>query len=74
MRLLHLAASTAESEVETALGLLLDQHVVPTFDAVRDLVRPLTAQQVPALGAPVLDLRPYDRLLRQVGSSVVAHG
>ena len=38
VRLLHLAASTSESEVETALGLLLDQHVVPTFDAVRDLV------------------------------------
>ncbi|HET6318216.1 MAG TPA: IS21 family transposase, partial [Chloroflexota bacterium] len=37
VRLLHLAASTSESEVETAIGLLLEQHVVPTFDAVRDL-------------------------------------
>jgi len=70
VRLLHLAASTSESEVETALGLLLDQHAAPTFDAVRDLVRPPTAQHVPELSAPVLDLRPYDRLLGQE----VAHG
>jgi len=70
VRLLHLAASTAETEVETALGLLLDQKAVPTFDAVRDLVRPPTVQHVPELGAPVLDLRPYDRLLGRE----VAHG
>ena len=63
VRLLHLAASTSESEIETAIRLLLDQRVVPTFDAVRDLVRPPTAQQVPQLGAPVLDLSVYDRLL-----------
>jgi len=74
VRLLHLAASTSESEVETALGLLLDQHVVPTFDAVRDLVRPPTAQHLPVLGVPVLDLRAYDRLLGQAGSQAVAHG
>ncbi len=35
VRLLHLAASTSESDVETAIGLLLEQHVVPTFDTVR---------------------------------------
>ena len=70
VRLLHLAASTSESEVETALGLLLDQHAAPTFDAVRDLVRPPTVQHVPELGAPVLDLRPYDCLLGQE----MAHG
>ncbi|HEY3059526.1 MAG TPA: IS21 family transposase [Chloroflexota bacterium] len=69
VRLLHLAASTSESEIETALNLLLDQRVLPTFDAVRDLVRPPAAQQVPELGAPVLDLSVYDRLL----SREVAH-
>ena len=63
VRLLHLAASTSESEIETAIGLLLDQRVLPTFDAVRDLVRPPAAQRVPQLGAPVLDLGVYDRLL-----------
>src|SRR5947208_12863559 len=70
VRLLHLAASTSESEVETALGLLLDQHAAPTFDAVRDLVGPPTIQRVPELGVPVLDLSIYDRLLAQE----VAHG
>ena len=63
VRLLHLAASTSESEIETAISLLLDQHVVPTFDAVRDLLRPPAAQRVPELSAPVLDLSVYDRLL-----------
>jgi transcriptional regulator with XRE-family HTH domain len=63
VRLLHLAASTAESEVEAALGLLLDQGVTPTFDAVRDLVRIPSVQRVPELSAPVLDLSTYDRLL-----------
>ena len=69
VRLLHLAASTSESEVETALGLLLDQHAPPIFDVVRDLVRPSVGQRVPELGPAVLDLSVYDRLLGEV-----AHG
>jgi len=63
MRLLHLATSTSESEVETAIGLLLDQRVVPTYDVVRDLLRPPAVRCVPELSAPVLDLGIYDRLL-----------
>jgi len=63
VRLLHLAASTSESEVEAGIALLLDQRVVPTFDAVRDLVRMPHEQQVPELSAPVLDFDQYDRLL-----------
>ncbi len=63
VRLLHLAASTSESEVEAGLGLLLDQRVAPTFDAVRDLVRTPSVRQVPELSARVLDFDPYDRLL-----------
>ena len=66
VRVLHLAASTAESEVETALGLLLDQGTVPTFDAVRDLVHLPTAARVPALRPAHVgraDLARYDRLL-----------
>jgi transcriptional regulator with XRE-family HTH domain len=63
VRLLHLAASISESEVETAIGVLLEQHVVPTFDTVRDLLRPPAALHVPELSAPVLDLSVYDRLL-----------
>jgi len=63
VRLLHLAASTSETEVEAGIALLLDQRVVPTFDAVRDLVRTPGEQQVPELSAPVLDFEQYDRLL-----------
>lgn len=70
LRLLHLAASTSEAEVEAALSLLLDQGLAPTFDAVRDLVRLPSTTQVPPLAPAVLDLGVYDRLL---GRSV-AHG
>jgi transcriptional regulator with XRE-family HTH domain len=63
VRLLHLAASTSETEVQTALGLLLEQGSTPTYDTVRDLVRIPTKAAVPALTAPVLDLHVYDRLL-----------
>lgn len=63
VRLLHLAASTSESDVEVALGLLLDQGITPTFDAVRDLVRTPSVESVPELSAPVLDLSTYDQLL-----------
>lgn len=63
VRVLHLAASTSEAEVETALGLLLEQGTVPTYDTVRDLIRIPTPSAVPTLTTPVLDLRIYDRLL-----------
>src|SRR5579859_5067527 len=65
VRLLHLAASRSESEVEAGLTQLLDQHVVPTFDVVRDLTRPPAAHVVPQLSQPLLDLSVYDRLLSQ---------
>jgi transcriptional regulator with XRE-family HTH domain len=63
VRLLHLAASTSESEVEAGIALLLDQRVVPTFDAVRDLVRTPGEQRVPELSKPTFDFDQYDRLL-----------
>jgi hypothetical protein len=63
VRLLHLAASTSEDAVTVALELLLDQRVLPTFDAVRDLVREPVVARLPVLGPVVLDLGVYDRLL-----------
>ena len=60
VRVLHLAATTSESEVETAIGLLLENSQVPTFDAVRDLVR---IPQVPVLGKVSVNLQTYDQLL-----------
>ncbi len=60
VRVLHLAATLSEAEVETALLLLEDADQVPTADAVRDLVRPIAARQLATL--PV-NLQPYDQLL-----------
>jgi len=60
VRVLHLAATTSESEVETALALLLEHNQIPTFDAVRDLVR---LPQIPALGQVTVNLEAYDQLL-----------
>jgi transcriptional regulator with XRE-family HTH domain/ribosomal protein S21 len=63
VRVLHLAASRSEAEVEAALGLLLEARATPTFDAVRELVQPPGPPALPALTAPVLDFGVYDRLL-----------
>jgi hypothetical protein len=60
VRVLHLAATISESEVETAIALLLEHSQTPTFDAVRDLVR---LPQVPTLGQVTIDLDAYDQLL-----------
>jgi hypothetical protein len=63
VRILHLAASISESEVETALALLLEASTLPRFDAVRDLVHPPHSTEVLALSTPHLDLSPYDELI-----------
>ena len=67
VRLLHLAASTSEAEVEAALTLLREQATPPTFNAVRELVQPAAAVGVPVLTPAVLDLGIYDRLLATGG-------
>jgi hypothetical protein len=36
---------------------------VPTFEATRAVVRPPTPVDAPRVGAPMLDLAAYDRLL-----------
>jgi len=56
----HLAATTSEAEVETALALLLETRQAPTFDAVCDLIR---LPHVPTLGPVTVNLQPYDQLL-----------
>jgi len=63
VRLLHLAATTPEAGVETALTLLLDTHTVPTCDAVRDLVREPAPPNSPSLSPPAVDVGIYDQLL-----------
>jgi hypothetical protein len=63
VRVLHLAATTSEAEVETALTLLLEAETLPTFTAVRDLVHLPAAQLVPEIQVPPLDLSAYDQLI-----------
>ena len=63
VRLLHLAATTSEADVETALTLLLEAQKPPTFAAVRDLVSPPSPAAIPQLHTPALDLTVYDELI-----------
>jgi hypothetical protein len=68
LRLLHLAATLSESEVETALVRLSEAGQVPTFDTVRDLV---SLPHLPVVSTPQVHLEPYDQLLL---SRRCAHG
>jgi len=65
VRILHLAASTMESEVEAGLELLLAEGTVPTADQLKALVMP--KRQEGPVDMPVLqvDLTGYDALLRE---------
>jgi transcriptional regulator with XRE-family HTH domain len=63
VRILYLAATTSEADVEAAISLLLDAHTTPTVDAVRELVRGRQETPVPEIAAPELDLSSYDRLV-----------
>lgn len=65
VRILHLAASTMETDVEQALERLLQAGMVPTAEAVRGLVAP-ERPDVPALAAAAVDLAAYDDLLASV--------
>jgi len=67
LRILHLAASTMESEVEAALKLLLDDGVVPEIDRVKALVSPPEPEH-PELSLPEVDLSSYDGLLEEMSS------
>ena len=67
VRVLHLAATTSEAEVEAAVGLLLDGGAIPTFEAVRELVRAPQPVAVPQLQSAPLDFGVYDRLLPSQG-------
>ena len=63
VRVLHLAATTSESEVDTALALLLEAQTLPTVEAVRDVLGLPHQAAAPSMATPCLDLTTYDRLL-----------
>ena len=63
VRILHLAATTMESDVSRALRLLLDAGSPFDYAAVRALVAP-AVPYVPKLASPgLVDLKVYDGLL-----------
>lgn len=65
LRILYLAATTSESEVETALELLAETRTIPTIERVHELVR-LPAEQrtrPPEVKQIKPDLKVYDRFI-----------
>lgn len=63
VRVLHLAASTMQSDVEAALEGMLERGERPDFLAVKALVKP-EKTTIPILHIPAPDPAMYDRLLR----------
>jgi Mu transposase, C-terminal domain len=63
LRLLHLAASTSEAEVELAINLLLEAGRAPSFEAVRELAGSSKPAPAPAIAKATIDLSHYDTLL-----------
>ena len=62
LRILHLAATTLQGEVEAALELLLREQRLSDAEQVKALVAPSTPE-VPVLEEPRVDLADYDGLL-----------
>jgi Mu transposase-like protein len=72
VRLLHLAATTSEAEVETALQIVLEARQTPLFLTVRDLVQLPSQVTVPQLSSPNLNLNTYDQLIPSTRSTTHA--
>jgi hypothetical protein len=68
LRILHLAASGLEADIEAALVLLLADGKAMTADAVKLLVSTTTTIDVPDLAPRLVDLGAYDALLEEVGT------
>jgi hypothetical protein len=62
VRILHLAASTMQCEVEAALELVLGESRLPRYEAVRSLVS-AREPEIPAMEPLAVDLAGYDALL-----------
>lgn len=63
LRILHLAATHIEADVEAALDLLLRDERAITTEVVKPLVSGDARINVPTVEAPVVDLTGYDELL-----------
>jgi transposase len=69
VRILHLAATTMECEVEAALAALLEAGQVPEYDIVKARVKPAAPLPAPEVHIRPPDLGAYDALLGQAGAS-----
>jgi hypothetical protein len=63
LRLLHLAASGSETDVEQVITRILDESQAPTFEAVRDLLGQSKPGVAPAISQGVINLASYDCLI-----------
>lgn len=68
LRILHLAASTMEVDVEAALELLLPKQAPITCDALKVLITGAARVEVPELSPTTVDLGEYNTLLAEVGT------
>lgn len=68
LRILNLAATTFEADVELALGLVLDTGDVPTALAVRELVTPQATTPATTLKPYTAELGIYDAIARVGGA------
>jgi len=68
LRVLHLAASTMEADVQAALEALLVERQPITIEAVKALVTGGQRPEIPDLVAEPVDLAAYDELLVGVGA------
>lgn len=68
VRILHLAASTFEADVELALAAMLEARAPFDYAAVRDLASP-AKPAVPVVMIPRPDLAAYDKLLQAGGAA-----
>lgn len=68
LRILHLAASTLEADVQAALDLLLAEKQAITVDAVKVITAGADKPEVPELEPEPVDLASYDELLMGVGA------
>jgi hypothetical protein len=69
LRILHLAASTSEADVEAALSLILESATSISIDNVRSLIAKTTRViEVPDLARFDVNLGDYDNLLAEVGT------
>ena len=68
LRILHLAATTMETDVEHAVAMLLDAGDVLTCDRVKEILGAAAAPIVPAIAPLDVNLGAYDQLLAGAGA------